>query len=147
MQIKLIGIAYLSILGCYLIADFIWLGFVARSDYNSSMGHLMRDSFPMWPWIAFYLIYSACILRLVLFNGSKRTFARVTVNALFLGLAAYGAYNLTNYALLREWPLSITFTDWIWGTSLTTVSAWAGYLALSIASRKLADKAGDKASA
>ncbi|MFC4701640.1 DUF2177 family protein [Glaciecola siphonariae] len=136
-KLKPLGITYLSILVTYLIADFIWLGIIAKADYSNSIGHLMRDSYPMWPWIAFYLIYSACILRLAIFNGAKPTFARVFANAFILGLASYGAYNLTNYAILADWPLSITFKDWIWGTSITTASALVGFFALSFATRRL----------
>jgi uncharacterized membrane protein len=125
-----------AVLVTYLIADFIWLGFITRADYTDSVGHLMRDNYVMWPWILFYLVYSACILRLALFNGAKRNFFRVFINAFMLGLASYGTYNLTNYAILADWPLSITLKDWIWGTSLTTGSALVGYATLSWLARK-----------
>ena len=36
-----------------------------------------------------------------------------------LGLAAYGAYDLTNQATLKNWPLSITIVDMLWGTLAT----------------------------
>jgi len=32
-----------------------------------------------------------------------------------LGLAAYGAYDLTNLAIVRDWPLRISMIDWAWG--------------------------------
>jgi uncharacterized membrane protein len=139
-SIKPLGISYLAILVTYLIADFIWLGIIARSDYTNSIGHLMREGQVIWPWVAFYLVYSACILRIALFNGAPRTFARVFVNAFVLGLASYGAYNLTNYAILQDWPLSITFKDWVWGTSITTFSALVGFTVLAWLNRKSAKK-------
>ena len=127
---KTIGIAYLGILLTYVVADAIWLGVVTRSDYTSSIGHLMRESVNLWPWVVFYIGYSACILRLAIFNGSKPTYLRVFVNACTLGLASYGAYNLTNYALLEAWPIGITLQDWMWGTSITTISAMVGFIAM-----------------
>ena len=129
-NIKTVGVAYLGILVTYIIADAIWLGLVSRSDYTASIGHLMRDDANVWPWIVFYIGYSACILRLAIFNGSTPSFARVFTNAFTLGLASYGAYNLTNYAIIETWPLSITIKDWIWGTSVTTASAIAGIITM-----------------
>jgi len=129
-SVKTMGIGYLGILLTYVVADAIWLGIVTRTDYTSSIGHLMRESVNLWPWFAFYIGYSACILRLAILNGSKPTYLRVCVNAFTLGLASYGAYNLTNYALLEAWPIGITLQDWIWGTSITTISAMVGFIAM-----------------
>ncbi len=129
-SMKSMGIAYLGILLTYVVADAIWLGIVTRTDYTSSIGHLMRESVNLWPWLVFYIGYSACILRLAILNGSKPTYLRVFINAFTLGLASYGAYNLTNYALLEAWPIGITLQDWIWGTSITTVSALVGFIAM-----------------
>jgi uncharacterized membrane protein len=42
-----------------------------------------------------------------------------------LGLAAYGTYDLTNYATLKSWPLSITLIDLAWGTLVSAVTAGA----------------------
>jgi len=145
-NIKTLGVAYAAILVTYLIADAIWLGLVARSDYTASIGHLMREEANVWPWVAFYLGYSACILRLSIFNGSKPTFARVFVNAFTLGLASYGAYNLTNYALLQSWPLSITLKDWLWGTFITTFSAIVGLAVMSWYGQKLRRSTGEQLS-
>ncbi|WP_395339172.1 DUF2177 family protein [Ningiella sp. W23] len=138
MQVKRYLIPYLAILITYLIADFIWLGIVAKSDYTSSIGDMMRNIYPIWPWAAFYLIYSACILRLTIFNGAKPNIISVGLNAFVLGVASYGAYNLTNYAIIADWPLGITFKDWAWGTCVTTMSAIIGYLASIIHSRFIA---------
>lgn len=129
-SLKTMGIAYLGILLTYVVADAVWLGIVTRTDYTSSIGHLMRESVNLWPWLVFYIGYSACILRLAILNGSKPTYLRVFINAFTLGLASYGAYNLTNYALLEAWPIGITLQDWIWGTSITTVSAMVGFIAM-----------------
>jgi uncharacterized membrane protein len=36
-------------------------------------------------------------------------------DAFLLGAGIYGVYELTNYATLKEWPLSLVFMDTIWG--------------------------------
>ena len=51
------------------------------------------------------------------------------VRGAVLGLAAYGAYNLTNLAVVRDWPTMLTFADWPWGAFVTAASAAAGYAA------------------
>ncbi len=135
-KLKQIGICYVSILMTYLVVDFIWLGIVSKDEYTTSMGHLMRTEYPIWPWVLFYLVYCACIARLAIFNGSSTNFIRVLSNAFVLGLASYGTYNLTNYAIIDTWPLDITFTDWIWGTCVTTFSAFVGYAVLLWTKRK-----------
>lgn len=129
-NIKTMGVGYITILAVYLIGDAIWLGLVSRADYTASIGHLMRENANIWPWFVFYLGYSICILRLAIFNGAKPTFLRVFINAFTLGLASYGAYNLTNYAILDTWPIGITITDWTWGTCITVVSAIGGLIGI-----------------
>ena len=60
----------------------------------------------------------------------------IPVNAIF-GLFAYGTYDLTNYATLRNWDLTLTAVDMAWGTFVsgvaaalaTVLAAWLGRLA------------------
>jgi uncharacterized membrane protein len=50
------------------------------------------------------------------------------IDGALLGLASYGAYNLTNYSILEGFTLFIMLIDWAWGVFLTGVSAMAGWL-------------------
>jgi len=43
-----------------------------------------------------------------------------------LGAMAYGTYEFTNYATLRDWHWHMVAVDLTWGAVLTGVSAWAG---------------------
>ena len=43
------------------------------------------------------------------------------------GLTAYGTYDLTNQATLRDWPTIVTIIDLAWGSTLTAVVAAAGH--------------------
>ncbi len=36
-----------------------------------------------------------------------------------LGMAAYGTYDITNLATLKDWPSLVSMVDWAWGTVLT----------------------------
>ena len=53
----------------------------------------------------------------------ERIFDAFWMGALF-GLVAYGTYDLTNLATIKNWSLKVTIIDLIWGGVLTsTVSS------------------------
>ena len=46
--------------------------------------------------------------------------------ALIIGLMAYGTYEFTSWAVMKDWHWSMVVTDVTWGGFLTAFSAWAG---------------------
>ena len=42
------------------------------------------------------------------------------------GLVAYGTYNLTNMAVLKNWSPTVVFVDMFWGGILTALSCTTG---------------------
>ena len=76
----------------------------------------------------FYLFYAAGIaffaVAPALAAGSWKTAA---LSGVFLGLIAYGTYDMTNIATLKNWPLQMSVVDMIWGGVLTGTSATGGY--------------------
>ena len=118
---------YLAVVVTYLVMDGIWLGIVAKDTYATAMQGMMRESYPVWPWVTFYLVYCVAIVVLVIEPNKAASLAKVLVSGALLGAAAYGAYNLTNYAILEGWPLSISLKDWAWGTFVTTCTSLAGW--------------------
>lgn len=125
-------IAYAAILISYIILDALWLGIISKSHYQEAIGHLMRKQYPVVPWVLFYLMYSAAILYLVVYPHQTSPLSSILLNGAVLGMASYGAYNLTCYAILRDWPLNITLMDWAWGTFITAATATAGYKAIQL---------------
>lgn len=119
--------AFIAILVTYLIMDGIWLGLIAKDSYTQAMSGLLRESPPVWPWVAFYTLYTAAILYLVVVPNISSGWKTTLIAGAVLGMASYGAYNLTNYALINGWPLSITFKDWMWGIVVTSVASLAGF--------------------
>jgi uncharacterized membrane protein len=120
-------ITYLTILLSLLIFDGIWLGLVAKDGYQQAMGHIMREQVIIWPWIVFYLLYPLAILMLAIqVQLSAQSRYYFLWRGFVLGVAAYGTYNLTNYALVVNWPLFITIKDWLWGAVLTSSCAMMG---------------------
>ena len=43
----------------------------------------------------------------------------------FFGLLTYATYDLTNLAIMRDWPLLLTLVDLLWGSALCAVVAAA----------------------
>lgn len=107
--------------------DAVWLGAVAKTLYRRELGHLMSDK-PFWPAAGvFYALYAAGI---VYFASSPADSARrAAVNGALLGLLAYGTYDLTNMAILRDWGLRISAIDVAWGVVLTSAASAAAYAA------------------
>ena len=114
----------------FLGIDALWLGLIARRFYVDQLGALMRDSPNMLAAGGFYLFYVAGIVFFAvapaLAAGSWKTAA---LNGALLGLIAYGTYDMTNLATLKDWPVTMSAVDLIWGGVLTGASATGGYLA------------------
>ena len=128
-MLKIYLTSYIAILLAYLILDGIWLGLVAKESYVTAMKGLLRESYPVAPWVLFYLFYAFAIMYLVVRPNLEAQLLSVVIAGAVLGAAAYGAYNLTNYAILKGWPLSITIKDLVWGIFITTVTSVAGWYA------------------
>ena len=56
------------------------------------------------------------------------------MGALF-GFFAYSTYDLTNLAVIKNWPVGLTFLDMAWGTLVSGVSASVGKLTLDYFNR------------
>jgi uncharacterized membrane protein len=126
---------YLIALPTFLVIDLLWLGLIARSFYQSQLGHLMRANVNWAAAVVFYLVFVAGIVVLVVWPAIERDSLAwaLTLGALF-GLTTYAAYDLTNLAVLEGFPLKIAIVDLLWGTvlcasvSVITYSAWTRFL-------------------
>jgi len=120
--------AWVAVLVALAALDALWLGIVARDLYRREIGGLMRESFRLGPALLFYLLYPLAITHLALLHrpaGALEAMLRAAV----LGLAAYGAYNLTNLAIVRNWPFELSMVDWAWGGVVSALAGGAGWRA------------------
>lgn len=126
-------VGWLAAAATLLAIDAVWLGYVARDFYQRQIGQFMRDD--VWFGVAalFYIFYSLCVVILVagpaLRSGSL---GQAIMLGALLGLCAYGTYDITNLATLRDWPVIVAVVDMAWGTFLTAVIAAAAYLAMGM---------------
>ena len=124
------GIAFVL----FLIIDFFWLSIAVKYIYKPSLGPLLLDKPILSAAFVFYILYIVGLTFLVLRPNidNFQVFESLWMGALF-GLVAYGTYNLTNMAVLKDWSPTVVFVDMFWGGFLTAVSASSGiYLAKKI---------------
>lgn len=122
---KIALISFVSILISMLIIDGCWLALMVKRFYVPNIGHLMGDSPKFGPAVWFYLIYACAVSIFVVMPAmqSHTSLVFVFLMGSLFGLAAYGTYDLTNQATLKNWPVLLTIVDIIWGSFLTgTVS-------------------------
>ena len=98
---------------------------------RGQLGHLMRENVNFGIAAIFYLFFSAAIVYLASNVGFKAGSATTALIAgAVLGLAAYGTYDITNMATLKDWPIKMSLVDMVWGTVITASSAYVGFRAL-----------------
>lgn len=124
--------SYLIALVAFVAIDLTWLGIMAPRFYKPTLGDIAVAGVNLTPAIVFYVLYP---LGLVIFaiDPALRTVSASTAllyGALF-GFFTYATYDLTNQATLRNWPLSLTIVDVLWGTLLGAVVAFFSFVTIS----------------
>ncbi|WP_130887197.1 DUF2177 family protein [Pseudomonas sp. Sample_21] len=119
-------IAYVATLLTFLLLDGIWLGLLMAPTYRELLGSLMLEKPLLLPAAVFYCLYViGCVVFVVLPALSWQRAAKLGA---LLGLVAYGTYDLTNWATLRDWSVQVSLMDWAWGTVATAVACTVGFL-------------------
>ena len=109
------------------ILDIAWLGIIAKDIYARGCGHLMAEKVRWGAAIIFYLIYAAGILRFAVAPANSLT--ESLRDGALLGLLVYAVYDLTNLAILKNWPVGVSIMDVAWGTFATSLVAGAAFWA------------------
>ena len=121
--------AYLATIVIFLAIDFVWLKYVALTFYRNNLGDLMLDQPKLGIAAGFYLMYAAAVVVLAVLPALRANdWSTALLYGALLGMAAYGTYDITNLATLRNWPAIVTIVDWIWGTVLTGTVALLAFL-------------------
>lgn len=116
-------IEYVIALISSIALDGLWLGVISKSWYNKYIGDLMLEKPHLIPGILFYLIYGAAVLVFIIDPALRNQWSTgaIVVRAALLGLVVYGAYDLTNLAVLKGWSVPITVIDIAWGMTFTVL--------------------------
>lgn len=121
---------FLISLPLVLVGDFIWLGFVVK-DFNlrqlSSIARIENGNFQLiiWPAAVAYILMAGS---LALFSIPRAQAASSGWEACLwgaaLGLFIYGIYDMTNLAILKDYPFQFALADMAWGTFLYALVTW-----------------------
>ncbi|MDP9900591.1 DUF2177 family protein [Variovorax ginsengisoli] len=110
-----------------IVIDLLWLGVIAKNLYAQAMGDLMAQQPRLGIAALFYLMYPIGLVIFAVLPGvDAGSVARAGVLGALFGLFAYATYDLTNLAVVRNWPVALSFIDIAWGTLVSAVSAGAG---------------------
>lgn len=121
-----IFLLYLATVPIFFGIDLLWIGIVAKELYSKSIPGL--SSQPNWvAAIIFYLLYIIGILIFAVLPNLEKGWSQALIYGALFGFFAYATYDLTNYAVIKGWPLSIALIDLAWGTVLTGVVATASF--------------------
>ncbi len=126
-MLKYLGI-YFSFLITLIAVDLIWLLGIAKNLYRTEMGELMANEPKLLAGLAFYLLYAlgVCIFVIVPALSKQSLMHALQYGALF-GLFCYMTYDLTNLAVIRDFPTRLAFIDIAWGSLVTAVSSGITY--------------------
>ncbi|NVK35169.1 MAG: DUF2177 family protein [Rhodobacteraceae bacterium] len=120
-------IAYAFTAVVFLGIDYIWLTRVAKTFYFDRLGDIILDSPRMGAAVGFYAIYVVGILIFAVLPALKSgNLGSALIYGALFGFFAYGTYDMTNYATLRSWSLTVSAVDMAWGTVLTGTAAFLG---------------------
>jgi uncharacterized membrane protein len=111
-----------------LICDGLWLGVVANSFYFENLRHLVSangDTFNV-NYSAAAAVYFFLVLNFTLFISDlvlRSNWSKALCLSFVAGVSVYGVYDFTNMATLRDWPLSVSLIDTLWGGTLYLIAA------------------------
>jgi len=115
-------VAYLAVAVVLVALDMLWLRGIATDWYQ----HLMTPKVNMVAGALFYLLFPIGVVIFAVSPGLADPWWRTAVFGALFGFFAYATYDLTNMAILKDWPLGLSVMDITWGRIVSGVSAVAG---------------------
>jgi uncharacterized membrane protein len=115
--------SYVVVLVVFGVIDASWLSLMGNALYRPTLGDILLANLRVGPAIAFYAMFPVGVVVFAVLpalrSGSVNT---AVLYGLLFGAIAYGTYDLTNYATLRNWSLQITVIDIVYGAIATAVA-------------------------
>lgn len=105
----------------FVILDFIWLGFVMK-DFNmqqlAEIGRIENGVFQLnyTAAVITYILMALAVVFYVLPQAKKHgSLRQVFLSGALLGLIVYGVFDMTNLAILKNYPVAFVAPDMAWG--------------------------------
>jgi len=106
----------------------IWLLGIAKNLYRAEMGSLMSPNPNLLAALGFYLLYALGASIFVIQPAlQKQLWLDALIYGALFGLFCYMTYNLTNLAVIRDFPSKLAIIDIAWGSFLTAVCSVFAY--------------------
>jgi uncharacterized membrane protein len=116
----------------FLAIDALWLGLVAPKFYQGQIGHLMAAKPNLIAALVFYVIFIAGLVYFVLLPAvTNQSWVTAFANGALYGFVTYATYDLTNFATLKGWPVTMVVVDLTWGLVLSTTVSLVSYWVIS----------------
>jgi uncharacterized membrane protein len=108
--------------------DMLWLGVFAKNYYVKMMSPIVEIQFNWFAVPVFYLFYIIGIFVFAVYPGVlEQNISKTLIMAALFGFFCYMTYDITNLATLKNWPLQLVLVDILWGTVLSTFTAFVAY--------------------
>lgn len=119
---------YASFLFTLIAIDLVWLLGIAKNLYRDQMSDLMASEPKLMAGLAFYLLYAlgVCIFVIIPALSKQSWIYALQYGALF-GLFCYMTYDLTNLAVIRNFPTQLALIDIAWGSFVTAACSGIAY--------------------
>ena len=126
-------LGFILTLAAFLLIDLLWLGVVAQPLYADILGDLLAKE-PNWTAaFIFYALYVVGIFYFAILPAVQRqSLKHAVINGGLFGFFNYMTYDLTNLAVVENWPAQLTYIDLPWGVALTASTALCGYLIMNL---------------
>jgi uncharacterized membrane protein len=118
----------------FAILDFLWLGVVMKKfnlEQLSEIGRIQSGEFQVMygPALAVYVLMAVALTFFVLPRISVESpWSSGLVWGAIMGLLIYGVYDMTNLAILKNYPVPFACADVAWGTfSFAVVTVLTNY--------------------
>ncbi|PTM40021.1 DUF2177 family protein [Bosea sp. 124] len=122
---------YVAFLLAFGLCDAIWLSTMASRLYRPALGDMLLDEIRYLPAVLFYFGFSLGVVHFALMPALREgSGGSALLNGALVGLLAYATYDLTNYATLRAWTLTITLADMAYGAIVVGLCSWVAYAAV-----------------
>lgn len=126
---KLVALYAITVV-VFFTLDFIWLTTATSRIYEPYLGDLLSPKPNLAVAGLFYLFFVVGLVALAIVPGLQEgAVSGALWRGAMFGLLAYATYDLTNLATIQGWAWQVSVIDMVWGTTLNSIVAVAGYYA------------------
>lgn len=117
---KAVAVQYLVAAVVFCVLDLVWLTLVAKDLYERLLGDLLAEEPRPGAAVAFYALFLAGLVHFVVRPAVAQDSIRsALLSGGFFGLVTYATWDLTNLAVLKNFPVGLVAVDLAWGSVLS----------------------------